>query len=138
MPHVSAMLVAASAFVVLFLGSVHLLYTFRGTRLHPRDAAVRTAMEHGAPRLTPLTTMWRAWVGFNASHSYGAMLFGLIYGYLALVQPAVLFQSMFLKGLGVLALAAYLHLGVRYWFRIPLTGIALAAVLYVLGLLLAV
>ena len=29
--------IAASAGVVLFLGLVHLLYTFRGSKLHPRE-----------------------------------------------------------------------------------------------------
>src|SRR5438046_6957052 len=30
--------------------------------------------------------MWRAWVGFNASHSMGAMLFGLVFAFLALAH----------------------------------------------------
>jgi hypothetical protein len=35
--------------------------------------------------------MWKAWVGFNASHSYGAILFGLVYGYLASMSSEVVF-----------------------------------------------
>ena len=27
--------------------------------------------------ITPQTTLWRAWIGFNASHSLAAILFGL-------------------------------------------------------------
>ena len=37
-------------------------------------------------RHTKETTMWRCWVGFNASHSMGLILFGLAFGYLALAH----------------------------------------------------
>jgi hypothetical protein len=84
--------------------------------------------------LTRQTTMWKAWVGFNASHSYGALLFGTVYGYLALVHSAVLFQSTFLLALGLVALVAYAFLGKRYWFSIPFRGILLATVFYVVAL----
>jgi hypothetical protein len=46
--------------------------------------------------LTRQTTMWRAWIGFNASHSMGAVFFGLVYGYLALLHVELLFRSPFL------------------------------------------
>ena len=78
--------------------------------------------------------MWKAWIGFNASHSYGAILFGAVYGYLALVHSAFLFQSRFLLLLGLLLLAGYVFLGKRYWFSVPFRGIALASALYSVGL----
>ena len=31
-----------------------------------------------SPVITKETTVWRCWVGFNASHSMGLMLYGLI------------------------------------------------------------
>ena len=54
--------------------------------------------------------MWRAWVGFNASHSYGAIFFGLVYGYLALAHGALLFASPYLLGVGLLLLGGYVVL----------------------------
>ena len=36
--------------------------------------------------------MWRAWVGFNATHSLGLILFGALYGYLATRHSAWLFS----------------------------------------------
>src|SRR5919204_82482 len=56
------------------------------------------------------TTMWKAWVGFNASHSYGLILFGTVYGSLALAHSDVLFQSVFLLSLGLLWLFGYVFL----------------------------
>jgi hypothetical protein len=128
---VASVLMVASAIVVLLLGAVHLLYTFVGVRLHPRDASVREAMNQGRLVLTRETTLWRAWIGFNASHAQGAILFGLIFGFLALREPALLFGSAFLRGTGFAMLAGYLVLAHRYWFKIPLLGLLLATLLYV-------
>lgn len=130
----ASLLIAASAAIILLLGLVHLLYTFRGRKLHPRDAALAARMQEVSPVLTRETTMWKAWIGFNASHSGGAILFGLVFGYLALAQTTVLFQSPFLLCLGLIFLAGYTYLGKVYWFSIPFRGIALATVLYFGGL----
>jgi hypothetical protein len=128
-------LVAASATIILLLGLVHLVYTFHGRKLHPRDADLETRLKQVSPVLTRETTMWRAWVGFNASHSFGAILFGAVYGYLAVVHSAFLFQSRFLLLLGLLLLAVYVFLGKLYWFSVPFRGIVLATVLYVAALI---
>lgn len=127
----ASVLVAASAAVIFVLGALHLLYTFRGTKLHPRDAELRRRLEQVSPVISRETSMWKAWVGFNASHSYGALLFGAVYGYLALVHGPFLLQSRFLLSLGLLLLAGYAFLGKRYWFSVPFRGILLAAALYV-------
>jgi len=127
-------LVAASAAIVLLLGLLHLLYTFRGSKLHPRDAALEARMKEVSPVLTRQTTMWKAWVGFNASHSYGAILFGLVYGYLAVAHGSFLFQSPFLLVVGLCLLAGYVFLGKVYWFSVPFRGIVLSTVLYVASL----
>lgn len=71
------------------------------------------------------TTMWKAWVGFNFSHSLGAMLFGtLCVAAGASIQLLAIpsWVLLFLVAIGAL----YLVLGVLYWFRIPAAGIAIA------------
>ena len=128
------LLIAGSAAIVMSLGLIHLLYTVRGTKLLPRDRDLKARMEEVSPVITRETTMWKAWVGFNASHSYGAILFGAVYGYLSLAHSAFLFQSTFLLSLGLLLLGGYAYLGKRYWFRVPFRGILLATVLYVIAL----
>jgi len=130
-------LVAFSAAIILLLGLIHLLYTFRGPKLRPRDAELEARLEQVSPVITRETTMWKAWVGFNASHSYGAIFFGVVYGYLALAHSAFLFQSTTLLAVGALLLAGYTFLGKRYWFSIPLRGIVVALVAYLGALVLA-
>jgi hypothetical protein len=40
-----SVLIAASAAVIFALGALHLWYTFRGDKLHPRDAELRAKLE---------------------------------------------------------------------------------------------
>jgi hypothetical protein len=79
--------------------------------------------------------MWKTWIGFNASHSYGLILFGAVYGYLALAHSDFLFQSVFLLSLGLVTLLGYVFLAKRYFFSIPLLGVLLATILYSLALI---
>src|SRR5262245_65552471 len=108
-------LMTASAAVMVLLGVLHLFYTFVGNKLHPRDAELRTRLEQGSPMISRQTTMWKVWVGCNASHSYGLLLFGAVYGYLALLHGRFLFQSWFLLMLGLFFLAGFAFLAKRYW-----------------------
>ena len=130
------LLVAVSAAIILLLGLIHLLYTFRGSKLHPRDTALEARMKEVSPVLTRETTMWKAWVGFNASHSYGAILFGLVYGYLAVAHGSFLLQSPFLLLVGLCLLTGYVFLGKVYWFSVPFRGIVLSSLFYVIALVL--
>lgn len=130
----SQSLIAASAGIVLALGAIHLCYTFFGNAFSPRDAGLEARMKAVSPRLTREITMWNAWIGFNASHSLGAMLFGALYAYMAIARPAVLFGSLFLLALGLAFLAALLALARVYWFRIPFRGILCATVAYSVAL----
>jgi hypothetical protein len=127
--------IVASAAIIMLLGLIHLLYTFRGPMLLPRDRDLKARMEEVSPVITRATTMWRAWVGFNASHGFGAIFFGAVYGYLSLVHSAFLFRSTFLLLLGLLLLGGYAFLGKRYWFSAPFRGILLATVFYVIALI---
>jgi len=126
----ATVLMLASAAIFLVIGTLHLIYTFFGSKLTPRDPALQKSMGEISPVITKETTMWRCWVGFNASHSCSAILFGLVYGYLALAHGSFLFQSPFLLVVGLSLLVGYMVLGKLYWFSIPFRAISVAAVLY--------
>ena len=131
---ISPFFIAASAAILLFLGLAHLLFTFYGPKLQPRDRELITRMQKTNLVLTQETSMWKAWIGFNASHSLGAILFGAVYGYLALVHGAFLFQSTYLLSLGLIFLFVYVFLAKRYWFSVPFRSIFLSTVLYAVAL----
>ena len=128
---------AASAAIVGLLGGLHLLYTFHGKKLKPRDTHLERQMELVSPEISRNTTMWLAWIGFNASHSFGALFFALVYGYLGLVHANFLFHSPYLVSVGFALLVGYVLLAKEYWFRIPLIGLALALVCYCVAVYLA-
>ena len=90
-----------------------------------------------SPIISRETTMWKAWVGFNASHAFGVILFGVVYGYLALAHAPFLFASPFLLAVGLVLLGGYAFLGKRYWFSVPLRGVLLSLALYALALVAA-
>ena len=127
----SKILMMLSAGIVLVLGVIHLAYTFSGSSLLPRDAALQAAMSQAHLTITNETTVARAWVGFNFSHSMGLILFALIFGYLALYHAKLLFDSAYLLAVGFAMLAGFLVLAKLYWFSIPFAGIAIALLCYV-------
>lgn len=137
MSSVASALIALSAAILLVLGLLHLIYTFHGVKLHPRDAELQARMREVSPVITRETTMWKTWIGFNASHSFGAILFGTVYGYLALAQREFLLHSFFLLAVGALLLGGYVFLGKRYFFSVPYRGILIASVAYLGGLIAA-
>lgn len=130
-------LMALSAGIILVLGIIHLIYTFWGPKFLPRDPALRAAMEQAHPVITRQTTIWRAWVGFNASHSMGAILFGLVYAFLALAHAELLFGSGYLLSVGFAMLAGLFALGKIYWFSVPFAGISISLVCYVASIIAA-
>ena len=125
--------IAASASIPLILGIAHLVFTFFGPKLRPRDPSLEARMKEVSPVITSQTTMWRVWIGFNASYSFSAILFGSVYGYLALVQPAMLFHSAFFAILGGGFLLVYLILAKKYWFSTPFRCLVVATILYAAG-----
>jgi hypothetical protein len=90
-------------------------------------------MNSVSPVISAQTTMWKAWVGFNASHSMGAILFGLIYGYLAAFEANLLFGSVYLTIVGLLMLAGLFALARRYWFSAPFAGISVSLLCFAGG-----
>ena len=133
---VSQALFAVSAVIVLVLGTLHLAFTFSGNRFDPRDTELLARMKQVSPYITRQTTIWRVAQGFHASHSLGAMLFGLLYLYLALEPTRFLLGSYFLLGLGLVYLLAMVVLARRYWFSVPFRGVSLSFLAY-LGAVLA-
>lgn len=128
-------LVAVSAAIALTLGVLHVALTFGGKAFQPRDPNVEAAMREGIARITRQTTIWRAWVGFNFSHSMAAILFGLVYGYLALVRAEFLIAEPFLLVVGFAVLASFVVLARLYWFRTPFAWMSVALVCYVAGVI---
>ncbi len=117
--------------IFVLLGSLHALYTLldihRPRRLVPKDPAVALAMAKSPLRLARGgTTMWRAWVGFNFSHSIGAVLFGVLCICAGAALGTLAIPAWALLVLVVISFI-YLALSVLYWFRLPTAGLTIAS-----------
>jgi hypothetical protein len=120
-----------SAGIIFTLGAIHLICTFYGPQLTPRDPALQISMSQVSPVISKETTMWRCWVGFNATHGMALLLFGLVFGFLALAHGEVLFHSPFLLVVGLAMLAGLVVLCKLFFFRVPLIGVSISLVCYV-------
>ena len=112
------------------LGALHAIYTIADLRdprrIVPDDPAVMAAMQTSKIRLTRgESTMWQGWVGFNLSHSLGALMFSAACFVIAACLRSFAFSPWVLLILAAVS-AVYLLIAVQYWFRIPILGTAIA------------
>jgi hypothetical protein len=125
-PVISILLILGGA-VFGVLGGLHAIYTLldlrNPRRLVPLDPSVADAMAKSALRLSGGgTDMWRAWIGFNFSHSLGVLLFAALAvwsGARIRTLPGGIVAALTVIG------CVYLVLALRYWFRAPAIGIAI-------------
>lgn len=113
------------------LGTIHLAYTFLSNKFNAFDSNVTKAMKCTSPLLTKQTTMWKAWVGFNASHSLGAMLVTAFYVPLAINNMSVIRENLWFSILPVVIGFSYLTLAKKYWFKIPFIGVLISTVCFI-------
>ncbi len=133
----SKILWISGASIFLVLGTIHLYYTFFTTKFDPRNKNVIDDMKNTSPRLTNETTMWKTWIGFNASHSSGAIFIGLINIILAVENFSILENSFLLSFCTIVTSVFYLWLAKKYWFSIPFTGILIATTCFIISPLLS-
>jgi hypothetical protein len=131
-------LIGASAAIGLLVGTLHLYGTFFGPDLRPQDPELEARMNEVSLHVSSHTTMWKAWIGFNAILSLGLMLFGLVYGYLAVFAFAILQQTSFLLLVGFIFLASLVVLWKLYTYYLPVVIFAISLVLYGVGAAIAV
>jgi hypothetical protein len=121
----------AGSGIMLTLGGIHLYYTFFSDKFRPVNEELHALMEQTPMRLTPKTSLWKAWVGFNTSHSIGVIYIGVINLFLALRFPDLLRGSVFLYAFNIAVIGFYLWVARKYWFKAPFTGVLITFVLYV-------
>jgi hypothetical protein len=140
MADLSRIFFLAGAAPYLILGSAHAWHTpltpDERKGLSARDPAVERAMTTTSPRLTDRTDIWRAWVGFNYSHSLGAVLFGAFVVLIGWDAGSFATYASRMIPLALIVAVAYLVLGIKYWFRTPIVGIGVSVVCFALAFVL--
>ncbi len=126
----------AGSIICIGLGTLHLLFTFFTDKFSSRNEQVIAGMKTSFPKITTRTTLWKSWMGFNASHSLGAIFIGVVNVYFAGWHYAILLQGPFLQFLSLCTVSFYLWLAWKYWYRLPFIGILATLVCYLMAILL--
>jgi hypothetical protein len=119
----------AGSFVFLLLGITHLLYTFFSNKFDSREGSTSERMKQSSPVISKQTTMWKAWMGFNASHSAGAIYIGVINIVIAVGYETMIHNRAFAV-FNLATVLFYLWLAKRYWFSVPFAGMLIATVCF--------
>jgi hypothetical protein len=126
---VQALVVVAAA-IFLLLGTAHGVLTLRDLdqprTFTPRDPALREAMQKSTIAFRRDVNLWKAWMGFNITHSLGLVLFGAALLYVGLLHPTLFAQSVWLQGFCVAVSAAYFVTSLNFFFSTPTIGTAIA------------
>ena len=135
MDELSRYLFLAGAVPFVILGLAHAIATplqvERPRGLFPTDAGLARAMSQTPILLTRRTNMWLAWVGFNLSHSLGAVLFGAVVLLIGRSTSSFAAESGLFGPLAVVVSTSYLVLAIKYWFRTPVIACAVSVALFV-------
>lgn len=119
--------------IMFVLGTIHFIYIFFTNKFSPRNDKLKEQMKSATPVLTRETTLWKGWIGFNASHSSGIIFIGLINFYLAL-KYFTLFQSdNFFFLFNILTIGFYAWVAKKYWFKVPLIGISITLICFMVS-----
>lgn len=122
--------------IIFLLGSTHLYFTFFTDKFSSKNKKLIEEMKNSHPILTKKTTIWSAWIGFNASHSSGAMFIGAMNLYLAINYFSAFDGAHFFFIFNIITLGFYLWLAKKYWFKTPFLGILVAFLCYTVSYIL--
>jgi hypothetical protein len=124
-----AFIIIASS-IFLLLGVIHGVLTLKDISdprmFTPLDSALREAMQKSAIAIHPNTNLWRAWLGFNLSHSLGITFFGITFLYIGIDQPSLFTQSIILQVCTIIVSLSYVVLSIKFWFINPAVGSGIA------------
>jgi hypothetical protein len=136
----SQLLVILGASIFAALGIAHGWLTLRDLK-HPRaftptDKTVRVAMENSRLALNPGANLWKAWMGFNLSHSLGVVVFGAGLLAISIWHYDAFAHSRILQSATVLIAASYFLMAINFWFWAPALGTGISLACFLLSIVL--
>jgi hypothetical protein len=123
----------AGSFIILIMGTLHLRGTLFSNYLHPRNKQLIDDMRNAPLKLTDKLNMWNSWIGFNATHSVGAIFVGGVNFYLAWTYSALLQNDFGLQLFTIVVLAFYVWVARKYWFRTIVILLSLSWLLFLVS-----
>lgn len=135
-----AIAVLLAALLYTLLGASHLVLALRDLRVPrsftPTDVHIVALMQGTGVVAMPGANLWRAWLGFNLSHSLGLLQFAGILVVLALKSDGTFWGGGLYLLLVILVAAAYLVVAARFFFRPPTVVASIALTCLIVGFVL--
>lgn len=119
--------------IFVMLGSMHLFYTFFSNKFSSRNEKALEEMKTSYPLISKETTLWKAWIGFNASHSSGAIFIGIMNIYVVSNFYDTVGNDNFFFLFNIATVGFYLWLAKKYWFKVPFFGILLTLICFLIS-----
>eukprot|EP01130_Rhizamoeba_saxonica_P015107 TRINITY_DN671_c0_g2_i1.p1 TRINITY_DN671_c0_g2~~TRINITY_DN671_c0_g2_i1.p1 ORF type:complete len:149 (+),score=8.77 TRINITY_DN671_c0_g2_i1:19-465(+) len=136
MQPITKTLIASGAGIIGIFCCSHAMYTLyddfiRPTYFTPVSKEIEKSLKGEQLKLAPGTDFWKAWIGFNYSHSLGGILFsGLV---LRLIIKEDIESLRELMPVICFVPLVYAALAKRYWFDKVFHGLGLAFLLVTSG-----
>jgi hypothetical protein len=134
---IARVLEIAGASIFLILGILHGVLTLQDLSnprtFTPPDEALRLSMQNSSIAIDPQTNLWRAWLGFNLSHSLGLMMFGSTFIAIGLFNFSTFTQVLWLQVCATLISGAYLIMSIKFWFSKPVIGAGIGLSCFVIA-----
>ena len=135
------LLIVIASIPFLLFGVGHGVITLRDLR-HPRaftppDATLRQAMQQSSMRFRRDVNLWKAWLGFNLTHSLGLAVFGAVFLYVGILAPDTFASSVLVQVFAVAVSASYFIASITYYFVHPVIGSGVGAVCFLAAAALA-
>jgi hypothetical protein len=126
----------AGSVVMGLLGTIHMIYTFFTDKFLPRDEKLIGEMTKTSTVLSEQLSMWKAWIGFNGSHSSGVLFIAIINCFIAVKYFPLFQKSHFFFLFNIITIAFYVFLARKYWYVPPLIGVSIAFFCYTVSYIL--
>ncbi|MCW3466114.1 LIC_13387 family protein [Chitinophaga nivalis] len=126
----------AGSLMIALMGLLHLRGTLFSKAMHPRDEQLIADMQATPLILTDKLTMWPSWIGFNATHSSGAIFLGMINCYIGYKYFGLLQSDPFFAVLTLLIIGFYAWVAGKYWFKTVFLLLAAAWLCFIVAAIL--
>lgn len=113
------------------LGVLHMLLTFFTNSFDLRNTELMQTLKQTNLRLNEDLSMWKAWIGFNASHSSGIIFIAVTNCFLAIRFYPMIQKNDWYFIFSICTIGFYVFLAWKYWFTPPLIGTSVTLVLYI-------
>lgn len=134
-------LVIIASLIFVLLGGFHGFLTLKDlinpTAFTPTDPALREAMQQSRIALHPGVNLWKAWIGFNVTHSLSLIFFGAPFLYFGIVKPNIFMSSVILQAIAVLVSAIYVILCIKFFFLTPAIASVIGLICFIVAVGLA-